>query len=87
VGHSYEAPLEKDFKIYASGARAFMWHLLRGVETVKYFVNVRLNCNVSNPKQISKMSTLHRPWKNSYGSPWLLSPFQQSLIYGQVRLS
>jgi len=42
----------------ANGARAFVGHFLCGVETVKRFVNVRLHCNVSNLKKISKMSTL-----------------------------
>jgi len=36
-----------------------MGHFLRGVETVKRFVNIHLHCNVSNLKQISKMSTFH----------------------------
>jgi len=45
--------LEKDFKIDANGARAFIGHFLFGVETVKRFVNVHLHCNVSNLKNIS----------------------------------
>ena len=56
---AYIAPFEKDFKIDANRAHAFMGHFLRGVETVKRFVNIRLHCNVSNLKKISKMSTLH----------------------------
>jgi len=36
-----------------------MGHFLCGVETVKRFVNIRLHCNVSNLKKISKMSTFH----------------------------
>jgi len=38
----------------------FVGNFLCGVETVKRFVNVRLHCNVSNLKKISKMSTLSR---------------------------
>jgi len=34
-----------------------------GVETVKCFVNVHLDCNASKLKKISKLSTLHPPWK------------------------
>ena len=57
--YTYTAPLEKDFEIDANRARAFTGHCLCGVETVKRFVNIRLHCNVSNLKKISKMSTLH----------------------------
>jgi len=64
VANSYTVPLEKDLKIDANGVRAFMGHFLCGVETAKRFVNIRLHCNVSNQKKISKMSTLHTPWKN-----------------------
>jgi len=53
--------LEKDFKIEANGARTFMGHFLCGVETVKRFVNVHLQCNVSNLKNISNMMTLPPP--------------------------
>jgi len=76
----------KDFKIDAIGARAFMGNFRCGVETGKRFMNVHLHCNVSNLKMISKMSTLP-PWKNDYGRPWLLSPFEQAFMYGQIRLS
>ena len=51
-------PPEKDFKIDANGARAFMGHFPCGVETAKRFVNVHLHCNLSNQKEISKMSML-----------------------------
>jgi len=37
---------------------------LCGVETVKSFVNIRLHCDVSNLKKISKMLTFH-PWQIS----------------------
>jgi len=33
VAHTYTAPLEKDFKIYANEARAFMGHFLCGVDS------------------------------------------------------
>jgi len=69
--YSLQAPLEKDFKIDANGARAFTGNFLRGVETAKRFVNVHLHCNVSNLKMISKMSTLPLR-KNFCGRPWLL---------------
>jgi len=82
----YTAPLEKDFRIEANGARASMGHFLCGVETLKRFVKIYLHCNVSNLKNISKMSTLSPPGK-SLRRPLLLSPFQQALTYGQVRLS
>jgi len=59
VANSYAAPLEKDSKIDANGARAFMGHCLCGVETVKRYVNIRLHCSVSNLKKISKMTMLH----------------------------
>jgi len=36
-----------------------MGYFLCGVETAKRFVNIRLHCNVSNLKKISKMSTFH----------------------------
>jgi len=36
-----------------------MGQFLCGVETVKRFVNIRLHCNVSNLKKMSKMSTFH----------------------------
>jgi len=67
VENSYTAPLEKDFKIDANRAHAFIGHFLCGVETVKRFVNTRLHCNVSNLKMISKskMLTLHPPGKIS----------------------
>jgi len=52
VANSYTAPLEKDFKIDANGARAFMGNFLCGVETVKRFVNILSHCNVSNLKKI-----------------------------------
>jgi len=39
------------------------------------------------PKKISKRSTFHHSWKNFCGRPWLISPLQQALTYGQVRLS
>ena len=58
VANSYTAPLEKDFKIDANGAHAFMGHFLCGVETVKRFVNIRLHCNISNLKITSKIMTL-----------------------------
>jgi len=87
AANSYTAALEKAFKIDANGARAFMGHFLCGVETIKRFVKIRLHCNVSKMKKISKMSTLHSPWKNFCGRSWLLSPFQQVLTYGQVGLS
>jgi len=58
VACSYTAPLEKDFKIDAKGARAFMGHFLCDVETVKRFVNICSYCNASNLKKISKISTL-----------------------------
>jgi len=45
VEKSYTAPLEKDLKIDANGARAFMGHCLCGVETVKRFVNDHLYCD------------------------------------------
>jgi len=51
------APLEKDFKIDATGQRAFLGNFLRGVETGKRSVNVHLHCNVSNLKMISETST------------------------------
>jgi len=57
------APLEKDSKTDANGARAFMGNFLCGVETGKRFVNFRLLCKVSNLKTIRKMSTLPPLWK------------------------
>jgi len=65
------APLEKDFKIDATGQRAFLGNFLCGVETGKRSVNVHLHCNVSNLKMISETSTFP-PWKNFCGRPWLL---------------
>ena len=62
------------------------WDIFFGVETVKRFVNIYLHCNVSNLKNKSQMSTLFPPGK-IIRRPWLLSPFQQALTYGQVRLS
>ena len=46
-----------------------MGHFLRGVETVKRFVNIRLSVDVVLPRE------------NFYGRPWLLSPFQQASYY------
>ena len=46
-----------------------MGHFLCGVETVKRFVNIRLHCNVSNLKKISKMSTLHPLLKKFIRTP------------------
>jgi len=72
VANSYSlptAPLEKDFKIDANGARAFVGNFLCGVETGKRFVNVHLHCNVSNLRIISKMSTLPSPPKKFLRTP------------------
>ena len=87
VAHLYIPQLKKDFKIDANGERTFMGHFLCDVETVKRFVNIHLHYNVSNLKKITEMSTLYLPWKNFCGCTWLLSPFQQALTYGKVRLS
>jgi len=75
VANSYTAPLEKDFKIDAIGARAFMGHILCGVETVKRFANVDFHCNVSNLKNISNMMTFR--WKIFCGCPWHFHPFSK----------
>jgi len=61
VANSYTVSLEKDFKIDANGARAFMGHFLCSVETVKRFVNVHLHCNVNNLKNVSNMMMLPSP--------------------------
>jgi len=68
VANSYTTPLEKDFKIDANGARAFMGHFLCVVEAVKRFAKVHLHRNVSNLKKISKISTLPQPGKISADS-------------------
>jgi len=56
VAHSYTAPLEKDFRMDANGARVFIGHFLCGGETVMGFMNDILDCNLINLKQISKIS-------------------------------
>jgi len=55
-----------------------MGHFLCGVETVKSFVNIRLRCNISNPKKIAKTSTLQPPGKLSADAQSLRSPVQQA---------
>ena len=75
VANSYTVPFEKDFKIDANGARAFMGHFLCGVETVKRFVNILLHCNVSNLKKISTTPTLYPHGKISAGAPDYFHPF------------
>jgi len=40
MANSYTALLEKDFKIDANGARAFIGHFLCGAETVRRFPKV-----------------------------------------------
>jgi len=56
-----------------------MEHCLCGVETVKRFVNIRLHCNVSKLKKISKMSTFHLLEK-FMGSP--MATFTLSTSFG-----
>jgi len=73
-------------KIDANGARAFMWHFLCGVETVKRFVDVHLHCNDSNLKNISYMMTLPPSLEKFLRTPMAIFTIQQALRYGQDRL-
>ena len=74
---AYTAPLEKDFKRDANRAHAFIGHFLCGIVTVKRFVTIRLHCNVSNLKMMSKMSTLHTSGKISADAHGYFHPFNK----------
>ena len=78
MANSYTAPLEKDFKIDANGACAYMGHFLCGVKTAKRFVNVHLHCNISYLKKINKLSTLHLPLEEFVDAHGYFQPFQQA---------
>jgi len=59
----------------ANRAHAFLGHFLCGAETVTRFVNIRLHCNFSNLKKISK--TLQPPGKISAVTHGYFHPFNK----------